>query len=122
MCFSAEIITGLTPDDRLLPIFGGLGVSLVVCGHTHIQFDRMIGTTRVVNAGSVGMAFGEPGADWLLLDPDVQLLYTRYDLARAADRIRSTTYPQAEDFAARNILHPPSEKETLAAFTRAELK
>lgn len=117
-----EIITRLTPDDRLLPIFGGLGVSLVVCGHTHIQFDRMIGVTRVVNAGSVGMPFGEPGADWLLLDPDVQLRHTRYDLARAADRIRSTTYPQAEDFAARNILHPPSEKETLAAFTRAELK
>ena len=71
-----EIITRLTPDDRLLPIFGGLGVSLVVCGHTRIQFDRMIGTTRVVNAGSVGMAFGEPGADWLLLGPDVELRHT----------------------------------------------
>ena len=117
-----EIFTRLTPDDRLLPIFEGLGVSAVVCGHTHIQFDRMVGTTRVVNAGSVGMPFGEPGADWLLLDPDVQLRHTRYDLTRAADRIRSTTYPQAEDFAARNILHPSSEKETLAAFTRAELK
>jgi predicted phosphodiesterase len=117
-----EIFTRLTPDDLLLPIFEGLGVSVIVCGHTHMQFDRMVGTTRVVNAGSVGMRFGEPGADWLLLDPDVQLRHTRYDLARAADPIRSTTYPQAEDFAARNILHPPSEKETLAGFTRAELK
>jgi hypothetical protein len=35
-----EIFTRLTPDDRLLPIFEGLGVSVVVCGHTHIQFDR----------------------------------------------------------------------------------
>ncbi len=117
-----EIFTRLTPDDRLLAIFDGLGVSVVVCGHTHMQFDRMIGTTRVVNAGSVGMPFGESKADWLLLDPDVQLRHTRYDLARAADRIRSTTYPQAEDFASRNILHPPSEEETLAAITRAELK
>lgn len=117
-----EIFTRLTPDDRLLPIFEGLGVSVVVCGHTHMQFDRMVGKTRVVNAGSVGMPFGEPGADWLLLDPDVQPRHTRYDLARAADRIRRTTYPQAEDFAARNILHPPSEKEILAAFTPAELK
>jgi predicted phosphodiesterase len=117
-----EIFTRLTPDDRLLPIFEGLGVSVVVCGHTHMQFDRMIGTTRVVNAGSVGMPFGESRADWLLLDSDVQLRNTRYDLARAADRVRSTTYPQAEDFASRNILHPPSEEETLAVFTRAELK
>jgi predicted phosphodiesterase len=117
-----EIFTRLTPNDRLLPIFEGLGVSLVVCGHTHMQFDRMVGTTRVVNAGSVGMPFGEAGADWLLLDPDVQLRHTRYDLARAADRIRSTRYPQADEFAARNVLQPPSEEETLAAFTRAELK
>ncbi|HXW92926.1 MAG TPA: metallophosphoesterase family protein [Terriglobales bacterium] len=117
-----EIFTRLTPTERLLPIFEGLGVRMVVCGHTHMQFDRMIGTTRVVNAGSVGLPFGEPGADWLLLDPDVQLRHTGYDLARAADRIRRTTYPQAEDFAARSLLRPPSEKETLAAFTRAELK
>ena len=68
------------------------------------------------------MPFGEPGAHWLLLDPDIQLRHTRYDLAQAADRIRSTTYPQAENFASRNILHPPSEEETLAAYTRAELK
>ena len=117
-----EIFTRLTSDDRLLPIFEGLGVSMVVCGHTHMQFDRMVGTTRVVNAGSVGMPFGEPGADWLLIYPDIQLRHTGYDLARAADRIRSTTYPQAEDFAARHVLRPPSQEETLAAFTRVELK
>lgn len=46
---------------------------------THMQFDRMIGKTRVVNAGSMGMPFGEPGADWLLLGPDVELRHTNYD-------------------------------------------
>ena len=46
-----------------------LGAPLVVCGHTHMQFDRKVGATRVVNAGSVGMPFGEPGAYWLLLGP-----------------------------------------------------
>jgi len=117
-----EIFTRLTPEDRLMPIFEGLGVSTVVCGHTHMQFDRMIGTIRVVNAGSVGMPFGEPGADWLLLGPDIGLRHTYYDLARAAERIRSTTYPQAEDFAARNVLQAPSEEEALTAFTGAELR
>jgi hypothetical protein len=33
------------------------------------------------------MPFGDPGADWLLLDPDVQPRHTRYDLARATDRM-----------------------------------
>ena len=87
-----------------------------------MQFDRMIGRTRVVNAGSVGMPFGEPGADWLLMGPDVQLRHTSYDLTAAADRIRATGYPQAEEFATRNVLRPPSEEETLALFANAELK
>lgn len=113
-----ECFTRLTPEERLLPIFEGLNVPVVVCGHTHMQFDRMIGTTRVVNAGSVGMPFGEPGADWVLLGPGVQLRHTSYDLARAAARIRETAYPQAEDFAARSVLEPPSEAEMLKVFAR----
>jgi predicted phosphodiesterase len=117
-----EIFTRLTPEDRLRPIFEPLGVSLVVCGHTHMQFDRTIGTIRVVNAGSVGMPFGEPGAHWLLLGPDVRLRHTSYDLANAAERIRDTSYPHAVEFAARNVLHPPSEGEMLEAFTRSELR
>ena len=117
-----EIFTRLTPDEPLVPLFGGLGVAVAVCGHTHMQFDRMIGTVRVVNAGSVGMPFGEPGAYWLLLGPDVQLRRTPYDLAEAARRIRATKYPKADEFAARNVLQPPSEVDILAAFSRAELK
>jgi putative phosphoesterase len=117
-----EIFTRLTPEDRLLPIFEAAGVPLVVCGHTHMQFDRSIGKTRVVNAGSVGMPFTGPGAYWLLLGPDVQLKRTEYDLEEAAARIRGTSYPQAEEFAAGNVLRPPSEAQMLEAFSRAELK
>jgi predicted phosphodiesterase len=117
-----ECFTRLTSEDCLLPIFEGLDASVVVCGHTHMQFDRMVGRTRVVNAGSVGMPFGEPGADWLLLEPAVRLRHTSYDLAGAAARIRQTAYPQAEYFAARNVLDPPSEDEMLKIFTRVELK
>ena len=117
-----EVFTRLTPEERLLPLFDGLQASVVVCGHTHMQFDRMIGETRVVNAGSVGMPFGEPGTFWVLLGPDVQLRQTPYDLAEAAERIRATPYPQAQEFAAQNVLHPPSEAEMLEAFGRAELR
>ncbi len=117
-----EIFTRLTPEERLVPVFAGLHVSAVVCGHTHMQFDRTIAGIRVLNAGSVGMPFGEPGAYWLLLGPNVELGRTRYDLAEAAERIRGTKYSQAEDFALHNVLQPPSEEKTLEAFARAELK
>jgi len=116
-----DIFTRLTPEARLLPIFEGLPASIIVCGHTHMQFDRTIGHTRIVNAGSVGMPFGKPGAHWLLLGPDIQFRHTTYDLANAAEQIRSTAYPQAHDFAARNILNPPTEQEMLEIFNRAAI-
>jgi predicted phosphodiesterase len=113
-----DAFTRLTPEDVLLPVFDGLGADIVVCGHTHMQFDRMIGATRVINAGSVGMPFGRTGADWLLLGPDVELRHTSYDLNEAAARVRGTAYPQAEEFAATSILNPPSESQILKVFTR----
>jgi putative phosphoesterase len=117
-----EVFTRLTAEERLLPIFEGLDVTLVICGHTHMQFDRTIGKVRVVNAGSVGIPFGKPGAYWLLLGPEVQLRHTSYNPGKAAERIRTTSYPQAEDFAEHNVLQPPSEREMLELFAKAELK
>jgi predicted phosphodiesterase len=117
-----ECFTRLTPENRLLPVFEGVDAAVVVCGHTHMQFDRMIGRTRVVNAGSVGMPFGEPGADWLLFGSDIELRHTLYDFAKAAERIRGTHYPEAQNFAARSVLQPPSEAEMLEVFSRVELK
>ena len=117
-----EIFSRNTPEECLLPVFAGVQANVVVCGHTHMQFDKKVGATRIVNAGSVGMAFGQPAADWLLLGPSVEFRHTFYDLARAAERIRQTGYPQAEDFVQHNILQPPSEKDMLEAFSRVELR
>lgn len=114
-----EIFTRRTPEERLAPIFRDVKASVVVCGHTHMQFDRMVGGVRVINAGSVGMPFGKTGADWLLLDDAVERRHTDYDLTAAAERICCTKYIQAEDFASRYVLNPPSEQEMLELFERA---
>ena len=114
-----EIFTRLTREERLLEIFRGLDVSMVVCGHTHMQFDLIVGGIRVVNAGSVGMPFGTPGAGYLVLGPGVDLRHTAYDLESAAERIRQTAYPKAEDFASRNLLQPPSEQQILETYAQA---
>jgi diadenosine tetraphosphatase ApaH/serine/threonine PP2A family protein phosphatase len=121
-CSETETFTRLTAEDSLLPVFQGSGSSLVVCGHTHMQFDRMVGRTRVVNAGSVGAPFGRPGADWLLLSDDVQLQHTSYDLAGAAGRVRATRYPQADEFARRSIMEPPSEDEMARVFANVSFR
>lgn len=117
-----EIFLRTTAEEKLLPVFAAVQAPIVVCGHTHMQFHRMVGGVRVVNAGSVGMRFGEPGADWLLLGPGVELRHTEYDLPKAVECIRATSYPQAEDFAANSVLQPPSEAKMLELFVKAELK
>ena len=74
-----EIFTRISPDDRWRAALDGVEADVVVCGHTHIQFDRRIDDIRLINAGSVGMPYEhEPGAYWALLGPDVELLRTPY--------------------------------------------
>jgi predicted phosphodiesterase len=76
-----ELLTRISPDERWLVALAGVEATVVVCGHTHVQFDRMIGGYRVVNAGSVGMPYErEPGAYWLVLGPDVELRRTACDV------------------------------------------
>jgi diadenosine tetraphosphatase ApaH/serine/threonine PP2A family protein phosphatase len=116
-----EIFTRLTAEARLVPLFEELDVSVVVCGHTHMQFDRMVGRTRIVNAGSIGEPYGEPFAYWLLLGPGIEMQRTSYDFARAAELIRRTDYPQAEEFA-NDLLRPPSEAEMLELFSKWEVR
>jgi putative phosphoesterase len=66
-----DIFTERTPEERIAPQFADVAADVVVCGHTHVQFDRRIAGKRVVNAGSVGMPYeDEPGAYWRLdLEP-----------------------------------------------------
>jgi predicted phosphodiesterase len=93
-----EAITAITSDERLQEILSDVPERTVVCGHTHHQFDRRAGDTRVVNAGSVGMPYeGRPGAYWALLGPDVEFRRTEYDVAAAAEAIRATSYPDPEE-------------------------
>jgi predicted phosphodiesterase len=113
-----DVFTARSPDDRVRGFFPGVTERVVTCGHTHMQFDRAAGDIRVVNVGSVGMPYGEPGAYWALLGPDVTLCRTAYDLGLAAERIRATGYPNAGEFADDNVLRPPAASEALDVFER----
>ncbi len=93
------------------------GIQTVVCGHTHMQFDRLAAGRRVVNPGSVGMPYGPPGAHWALLGPGAWLRRTRYDTAAAARVIAAGRYLSAGEWAREYVLHHYSDAEALAAFT-----
>jgi predicted phosphodiesterase len=83
-----ERITRATPPEHLAPMLDGVAERVVVCGHTHQQFDLRAGDHRVINAGSVGMPYeGAAAAFWLLLGPDVELRRTDYDLIPLLERL-----------------------------------
>jgi diadenosine tetraphosphatase ApaH/serine/threonine PP2A family protein phosphatase len=92
---------------------------VVVCGHTHVQFDRTVDRIRLLNAGSVGMAYeGRRGAFWLALGPGVEFRRADYDCERAAEQILASGYWAADNLVSEIILHPPDGRETEAFFER----
>jgi putative phosphoesterase len=112
-----EILTRISPEERVAAALGRVEEDVIVCGHTHVQYDRLAAGKRLVNAGSVGMPYeAEPGAYWALLGPDVELRRTSYDLEAAAREIRATGFPGADELAAENILTVPSAKEATERF------
>ena len=119
-----EIFTPITPQERLNTIFNGIEQQLVVCGHTHIQFERQVGSVRIVNAGSVGMPYADrPGAYWLLIGPEgSEFRRTEYDTETAAQQVRESGYPQAQDFAEENLLKVPTAAEATEIFERMAME
>jgi predicted phosphodiesterase len=108
-----------SPPERWSAVLDNVTEPAVICGHTHMQFDRLVAGHRVVNAGSVGMPYGSPGACWALLGPGgVTLRQTPYDPAEAARRIAASGYPDADQWAAEYVLQHYPADEALAAFTR----
>lgn len=51
-----EPITHDLDDDEVERLLGPDAADVVVCGGSHVPFDRTVGKTRVVNVGSVGEA------------------------------------------------------------------
>jgi putative phosphoesterase len=115
-----ELFTPITPQERLSVIFSHGEQEIVVCGHTHIQFERHVGNIRILNAGSVGMPYADrPGAYWLLLGPQgYEFRWTGYDGEAAAQEVRVSGYPQAQEFAEENVLKIPTAAEATEIFER----
>jgi len=82
-----DIFTELTPEERIAFLFEHVDADVVVCGHTHMQFERTIAGKRVINSGSVGLPFEEkPGAYWTF---DLEHRFTPYAGAPAPERTRA---------------------------------
>jgi putative phosphoesterase len=111
------IYTRITPDEDLVGIFEDVAADLVVCGHTHMQYDRTLSSgLRVVNPGSVGMPYeGAQGAYWALLGPDVEFRRTTYDVEAAVAAIEVLGVP-LDGRMLEQLVDPPDSEETTEYF------
>jgi len=111
------IVTELTTDEKLAGLLRDVEQPRVVAGHTHMQLERRVGEKLFVNAGSVGWPYeGTPGAYWAILGAGVEMRRTDYDRERAAELVRASGHPRAEEIAAENILVSAPREEALAVF------
>ena len=115
----SEIITRLTPEQRLRELLEGVEQPVVVCGHVHQQFDRQVDRWRVVNAGSVGVPYeGAPGAYWAQLGERVELRRTEYELAPALAELRASGFPELDEMLKESLLEPLDPAEVAEFFER----
>jgi putative phosphoesterase len=112
-----EILTRVSPDERFRAALAGVEESLVVGGHTHVQFERDVDGWHFVNAGSVGMPYeGRQGAFWALVDGvEAEFRHTPYAIDAAVVAIKASGYPGADDICTM-LVDPPDPDEVSAYF------
>jgi len=113
---SDEVVyTRVTPDEEMSALFAGVDADVIVCGHTHIQYDRQLpGGLRIVNPGSVGLPYeGQLGAYWAVLGPDVTFRRSEYDVEHTVESVRAGTAPVGKQLL-ELLATPPTADEATA--------
>jgi predicted phosphodiesterase len=68
----AEALSHDMSDEEINALLADETADVVVCGASHLPFDRLVGGVRVINVGSVGEAPGSPRvahATWIETTP-----------------------------------------------------
>jgi predicted phosphodiesterase len=112
------ILTRITPEADVARALDDVDADVVVCGHTHVQYDRTIGPVRLVNAGSVGMPYeGSGDARWALLtDGRLELVTTAYDTDAALERLERPGFPLFEQWFVGSLRGEIGAEEATASF------
>ncbi len=103
----AEAFADLDEADRM-----------VVCGHTHMPFLRLVDRRLVVNSGSIGMPYGRAGGAWALLrSGQVSMRHTDIDVDAAVEAVvAGSSYPERQAWADEYVRSANSDADAVAAF------
>jgi len=88
------------PDNSLERIMDQAEADVLICGHTHLPYHRILPSGRqVINAGSVGKPKdGDPRAGYIVLNTNgdglqVKFMRVAYDVEAAATAIEASEMP-----------------------------
>ena len=103
----ADVFADLDDADRV-----------VVCGHTHMPFVRLVDRRLVVNSGSIGMPYGRAGGSWALLrEGQVELRHTVIDVeATVAAVVAGSTYDDRQAWADEYVRSANSDADAVTVF------
>jgi putative phosphoesterase len=112
------ILTRVTPEEDVVRELADPDADVVVCGHTHVQYDRRAGRYRIVNAGSVGMPYeGSSDARWAMLgDEGLELVTTAYDAEAALGTLERVGFPLFDRWFVESLRGEVSAEEATASF------
>jgi diadenosine tetraphosphatase ApaH/serine/threonine PP2A family protein phosphatase len=87
------------PQATFERIAAAAGADVLLFGHTHLPYQKSVGGTLFVNAGSVGKPRdGDPRAGYVILElarrPRVVFRRVGYDVAAAVRAVRESGLPQ----------------------------
>ncbi len=94
-----EVLRPDTPDAEAAEIVAGVTAGLLLLGHIHLQYRRVLGPLTIVNPGSVGLPYdGDWRAGWAILDgPELELRRTEYDRDAVIAGLETSGMPVAEN-------------------------
>ena len=113
-----EMLLVDSPPERWAAALDGVEAGVVVCGHTHMPFTRLVDRRLVINPGSIGMPYGRPGGHWALLkNGDASLRRVEIDVdAAIAAVVADSTYPDRAAWADDYLRAQASDADAIRAF------
>ncbi len=116
-----EVVTPETPERRMPALLEGTRLEVLATAHVHLQFERQVCGVTSMDAGSVGLQYGNtPAAYWAELGPVIRLRRSDYDVDEAERRIHGSGIPSAERLVAL-LRRPPSAREVIDHGERVEV-
>ena len=88
------------PEKSLQRMLESIDADVVVCGHTHKPYHRIIKDTHIINDGSIGKPKdGDPRACYAVIELDktinVEFRRVEYSMAQVVDEIIEVGLPSA---------------------------